>query len=164
MPNDDKVPARLVDRLLDQSNETAKNTAKELSNLENIVATLVTNISTSPNTADVHKIVESMHTIIENEAEVKLEGISTSVKDLTKELKLFTKTISESQSKIKWIAGIVIVVVGLAGLGVTYLTGVSEKTIKANTSVQILELDKKYEAQILQRDKEFNRLLKKIGK
>lgn len=158
---DSKVPTSIVERIIDAAD---KATAKELSNLESVVAKLVINLNTPPRIEDINRLVEDIKVLIENEVKNRLGTIDSDITTLTKECNGLTNKMTTFLSKAKWIAGIVIVAVSISSSVISYVTKITEKSVNANTTVKIKQIEEKHEKEVQQRNKEFEKILKEIKK
>lgn len=161
MVEDNRVPTSIVERIMDSAD---KATAKELSNLESAVAQLVMNLNTPPRIEDVNRLVEGLKDVVENEVEVKLSSIETKVGTLTTNSLVITEKVDTFLSRIKWVAGVIVVTISIAVAVISYVTSITEKSMSANTAVQIKAIEEKYETEKQQREEEFKKLLEEIRK
>lgn len=160
MTNDgDKIPSQLVERLLDRSDQAF---AKELSDLENIIATLVTQLSNPPRREDIDRSVKEVHKLVEESCNKKLVDISNDLNTVCTSEKDIALKIDGFIYKIKWVAGVITVLVGISIAVITYVTTITEKSIDANVAVKIKEIEEKYEEASKQRQEEFKRIIEEI--
>jgi hypothetical protein len=137
MPDRDFVPSDIVKQMMDISD---KATAKELSDLEGAVTSLITKIGATPTIADIHKIVVD---------------IQCAVTDMGKSVGEMSKKHTEFYDRLKWLWGIVIIVVGIAVGFVGYATTIHKSKIELESNQKIEELKQ-------QQDKVFKALLEEI--
>jgi hypothetical protein len=123
MPDRDFVPSDIVKQMMDISD---KATAKELSDLEGAVTSLITKIGATPTIADIHKIVVD---------------IQCAVTDMGKSIGEMSKKHTEFYDRLKWLWGIVIIVVGIAVGFVSYITTIhkSKLDLEAIQKIEILK-------------------------
>lgn len=156
---EDKVPTSLVEKIMDRAD---KETAKELSNVETIVATLVTQLNTPPRVEDVNRLSIEIKSAIDGEVVRRLGTLEADLTCLTDNTIEMIKNVKSIMSKVKWIAGIIITSIGIAMGVISYVTNITEKTIQADTAVQIKAIEEKYEAEIAVRKEEFKKLMEEI--
>lgn len=149
---DDRVPTSIVEKIMDRAD---KETAKELSNVETIVATLVTQLNTPPRIEDVNRLSIDIKTAIDSEVVRRLGTIESDFSGLSERIDKFI-------ARIKWVAGVVVIAVGIAVSVISYVTTITEKTIDAHTAIQIKQIEEKYEAESERRSDEFKKLIQEI--
>jgi len=155
------VPISLLETIMDKSDKAL---AKELTDLETAVTSLINNINKPPRVEDVNRIVESVKSSVGNSITDQIKNVDDTVVSIEIKLKELDLKVESFLSKIKWIAGIIIVVVGIAISVISYVNNITEKTITANTNIRMEEIKARFEKDKQQRDEEFKKIMDEIRK